>query len=72
MRILIAEDDKDSQKLLERILQRENYDVVIADDGRMAWDIIQHEDIRMVITDWLMPQMGGVELCEKIRQEATR
>ena len=71
MRILIAEDDKDSQKLLERILQKENYDVVIADDGRMAWDIIQHEDIRLVITDWLMPQMGGVELCEKIRQEAT-
>lgn len=71
MRILIAEDDKDSQKLLERILQRENHEVVIADDGRMAWDIIQHEDIRMVITDWLMPQMEGVELCEKIRQEAT-
>lgn len=71
MRILIAEDDKDSQKLLERILQKENHDVVIADDGRMAWDIIQHEDIRMVITDWLMPQMGGVELCGKIRQDAT-
>lgn len=71
MRILIAEDDKDSQKLLERILQKENYEVVIADDGRMAWDIIQQEDIRMVITDWLMPQMGGVELCEKIRREAS-
>ena len=33
MRILIAEDDKDSQKLLVRILQKENYEVVVADDG---------------------------------------
>ncbi len=71
MRILIVEDDKDSQKLLERILQKENYDVVIADDGNMAWDIIEREDIRMVITDWQMPQMGGVELCKKIRQKTT-
>ena len=71
MRILIAEDDKDSQKLLERILQKANYDVVIADDGHMAWDIIQNEDIPMVITDWQMPQMGGVELCEKIRRNMT-
>jgi class 3 adenylate cyclase len=71
MRILIAEDDKDSQKLLERILQKENYEVVIADDGRMAWDIFQKEDIRLVLTDWVMPRMGGVALCEKIRAHKT-
>jgi class 3 adenylate cyclase/CheY-like chemotaxis protein len=67
MRILIAEDDKDSQKLLARILEKENYEVVIADDGRMAWETFQREDFRLVITDWIMPRMKGLELCEKIR-----
>ena len=67
MRILIAEDDKDSQKLLARILEKENYEVVITDDGRMAWETFQKEDFRLVITDWIMPHMKGIELCEKIR-----
>ena len=67
MRILIAEDDKDSQKLLARILQKENYEVVIADDGQAAWETFQREDFRLVITDWIMPRMKGLELCEKIR-----
>ena len=67
MRILIAEDDKDSQKLLARILEKENYEVVIADDGRMAWETFQREDFRLVMTDWIMPRMKGLELCEKIR-----
>jgi len=67
MRILIAEDDKDSQKLLARILEKENYEIVVADDGRMAWETFQREDFRLVITDWIMPRMKGLELCEKIR-----
>jgi class 3 adenylate cyclase len=50
-------------------LEKENYEVVIADDGRMAWDTFQKEDFRLVITDWIMPHMKGVELCEKIRAE---
>ena len=71
MRILIAEDDKDSQKLLARILQKENYEVVIADDGHVAWENFQREDFRLVITDWIMPRMKGLELCEKIRAKET-
>jgi class 3 adenylate cyclase len=67
MRVLIAEDDKDSQELLKRILLKENYEVIAANDGLVAWEIFQREDIRLVITDWLMPQMGGLELCERIR-----
>jgi len=67
MRILVAEDDRDSQKLLIRILEKEGYKVVAADNGLMAWDSFQKEDIRLVITDWLMPEMDGIELCRKIR-----
>lgn len=71
MRVLIAEDDKDSQELLKRILLKENYEVIVANDGLVAWEIFQREDIRLVITDWLMPQMGGLELCERIRNTET-
>ena len=71
MRILVCEDDKDSQNLLVRILQKENYEVVTADDGQEAWQTFQGGDFRMVITDWVMPQMGGVALCEKIRAQQT-
>lgn len=71
MRILVCEDDKDSQKLIVRILQKENYEVVTADDGQEAWQTFQRDDFRLVITDWVMPQMGGVELCKKIRAQQT-
>ncbi len=69
MRVLIAEDDKGSQRLLKRILEKEKFEVIAADDGRAAWGVLQREDIRLVITDWLMPHMGGVELCERIREK---
>jgi sigma-B regulation protein RsbU (phosphoserine phosphatase) len=69
VRILIAEDDKDSQNLLRRILERAGYEVIAADDGLMAWEIYQKEEIHLVITDWIMPRMGGLELCERIREE---
>jgi CheY-like chemotaxis protein len=68
MRILIAEDDKDSQQLIKRHLEKENYEVIVADNGLMAWEILQKEHIYFVITDWIMPEMNGIELCEKIRQ----
>jgi class 3 adenylate cyclase len=67
-RILIAEDDKDSQALIRRILEKEDYHVTTADDGLGAWEIFQSEDFRLVITDWVMPRMNGLELCKRIRE----
>ncbi len=67
MRILIAEDDPDSQKLLARILQKQNYEFVITNDGYTAWETFQKEEFHLVITDWMMPRMKGVELCERIK-----
>ncbi len=71
MRILVCEDDKDSQKLLVRILEKANHEVVTADDGQEAWQTFQRGDFRLVITDWIMPRMKGLELCEKIRAKQT-
>lgn len=69
MKILIADDDALTIKILSRYLKEWNYDVVSAVDGKIAWDILKDDpEISMLITDWLMPEMDGVELCKKIRE----
>lgn len=68
MRVLIAEDSVVARKLLERNLQQMGYEVVAAEDGAKAWEAYQHAPTPIVITDWEMPGMSGVELCRAIRQ----
>lgn len=69
MKILIAEDDEVIQLILQKLLEREGYRVILANNGLEAWNVFQEkrEEIDMVITDWLMPEMDGLELCKKIR-----
>ncbi len=69
MQILIADDDLTSRKLLEGRLKKWGYDVVSAGDGKEAWEILQKNDApRLVLLDWIMPHMDGIELCEKIKR----
>ena len=67
MRILIAEDAPVSQRLLLRSLQKWGHEVVAASDGAEAWQRFLAEDFRFVISDWMMPEMDGVELIRRIR-----
>ncbi|MCH9670764.1 MAG: SpoIIE family protein phosphatase [Gammaproteobacteria bacterium] len=67
MRILIADDAASIRFALEKMLTRWGHDVVSAEDGEQAWEILQREDIRCVISDWMMPKMNGPELCARIR-----
>jgi sigma-B regulation protein RsbU (phosphoserine phosphatase) len=67
MKILIAEDDKISRKILEMTLIKASYDVVAVEDGLKALASIQEEVPDMLITDWMMPDLDGVELCRRIR-----
>jgi len=69
MRILIAEDDTVSRKLLSAHLTKWDYEVTTACDGREAWDILNQADPpRLAILDWMMPEIDGTKLCKKIRQ----
>ncbi len=69
MKILIAEDDAISRRLLDTILRKWGYDVVVAIDGSQAWDELQKEDSpQLAILDWMMPGMDGVEVCGKVRE----
>jgi two-component system, cell cycle response regulator len=70
MRILIAEDDPSFRRLLEETLAMWGYDVVVAEDGNAAWQILQSGNPpRIVMLDWMMPGMDGVEVCRKVRED---
>ncbi len=70
MKILIAEDDPISRRLLESQLIRWNYEVVITSDGKAALETLQSEDPPSIaILDWMMPEMDGVKVCQEIRKQ---
>jgi two-component system cell cycle response regulator len=72
MRILIAEDDLTARTLLLGMLKKWEYDVVAAKDGLAAWDALQQPDApRLVILDWVMPQMDGLEVIKLARAHFT-
>jgi two-component system chemotaxis response regulator CheY len=67
MRVLIVEDDPMSALVLRHTLETVGHDIIVASNGLEAWEWIQHDAIRFVISDWLMPRMDGLELCRRIR-----
>ncbi|MEA3333750.1 MAG: SpoIIE family protein phosphatase [Pseudomonadota bacterium] len=67
MKILIAEDERVSRRLLESRLKKWGYEVTAAEDGEEAWELFQNEYFPMVISDWMMPKMDGLELLRRIR-----
>ncbi len=70
MKILIAEDDAVSRFVLATKLQSLNHEVMTADDGRQGWEKYLAEVPDVVITDWMMPQIDGLELTRMIRADA--
>jgi phosphoserine phosphatase RsbU/P len=72
MKVLIAEDDPVSRRLLEATLNKFGYEVVLASDGAEAWAVLQREDPpSLAILDWMMPQIDGVEICRRVRNLPT-
>ncbi len=68
MKILIAEDDPVSSRILEKNLLNWGYNVNLAKTGEEAWGALKDEDLRLAILDWMMPGMDGVDICKKIRR----
>ena len=69
MRILIAEDSQTQAVDLRRRLEAMGHEVVVTSSGLEAWNHLRARPERLVITDWMMPEMNGLELCRKIRGE---
>lgn len=66
--ILVAEDDRVTLRLLERKLGEWGYEVLKAQNGRQAWEILKKPELRIAILDWMMPGFEGPELCRRLRQ----
>jgi two-component system, cell cycle response regulator len=70
MKVLVADDEAVSQRLLESTLRRWGYDVIGAHDGLEALRILQQPDApHLAILDWLMPGLDGVQICREIRRQ---
>ena len=67
MNILIAEDDPISCGILKKNLEKSDHEVITSANGKEAWELFQENDISFVISDWMMPEMDGLELCSHIR-----
>jgi sigma-B regulation protein RsbU (phosphoserine phosphatase) len=67
MKILIAEDDPVSVKILQVTLEHYGHQVVVAACGEEAWETFDREPVRAVVSDWMMPGIDGLELCNRIR-----
>src|SRR5690242_18446238 len=69
MKILIAEDDEASRSILAATLKKLGHEVIAATNGREAWTRFQTDPVHLVISDWMMPDMDGLALCRRIRNE---
>ena len=70
IRVLIAEDEPVSRRLLELLLKKWGYEVIVTHDGNQAWEMLQKIGSAnlVVILDWMMPGIKGIELCQRIRR----
>ncbi len=67
MKILVVEDDTVSQLVLATKLKKLGHDVVVTQDGEEGWQSFVCDQPRLIITDWMMPKLDGLELCRRIR-----
>ncbi|TXK17756.1 response regulator transcription factor [Homoserinibacter sp. GY 40078] len=66
-RVVIVDDDQDLRRLLERRLVREGHDVVTAADGIEGLALIREYQPDLVVLDWMMPRMNGIEVTQLLR-----
>lgn len=73
IKILIVDDQVSILKILRRILKQLGFNIIVeAGDGKSAWDILESQQIDLIIADWNMPKMTGLELLMKIRSSSTQ
>ncbi len=70
--VLLAEDSMAERLRLRVILEKEGYQVREAEDGQAALELLREEDIPLVVSDWQMPRLSGLELCRRVRGELGR
>lgn len=71
MKLSVVDDSSTMRRIIKNTLERLGHtDILEAEHGVEAWDLLsQNDDVKVVITDWNMPEMNGLELVKKIRAE---
>ena len=69
-KILIVEDEPAIVTMLEYNLKSEGYEIVVATDGLQALDMAEKERPALILLDWVLPKMTGIEVCKTIRKKA--
>ena len=71
MRILVADDDPITRRLLQNTLEHSGFEVLLVDNGRLALQRLSRKDgPRLALLDWLMPEMDGLSVCREIRRHS--
>ncbi len=70
MKILVVEDNLVSRTLLQKTLDNRGHEIVTAEDGQQALEILSRGGVKLVIADWMLPGLDGLDLCRKIRQNS--
>ena len=71
MQILIVEDEAGIVKFLQQGLEEEGYTITSASDGLKGFELSQKENFDLILLDWMLPKMTGLELCKSIRLKNT-
>ena len=66
-KVLVVEDDKDIQEIIEYNFTSEGYEVITCSDGEDAVDLIRHETPDLVVLDWMLPNLSGSEILRQVR-----
>ena len=70
MKILVVDDFATMRKIIKNILGQLGFkNIIEADDGTTAWEILQKESVDLIVSDWNMPKMSGLELLKKVRAD---
>jgi diguanylate cyclase (GGDEF)-like protein len=69
IRLLIAEDDPISMKILEKHTREWGFEVYTVNNGKKALEIFQKKNIQIALLDWMMPHLSGIDLCKHIRKQ---
>ena len=73
LRVLLAEDDPDVQRVVRLALRRDDFDVTVANNGREALASVAEAPPDLILLDWMMPELNGLETCTRLKSDpATR
>jgi sigma-B regulation protein RsbU (phosphoserine phosphatase) len=66
-KILVVEDERDTRFILEKLLTKNNFEVMTANNGQEALQLLEKYDPKVILADWTMPVMDGLELCNQVK-----